>query len=79
MQPNDSPKPFIITPKAIECKAKRDVQGTWNPRLLPLYKQKPAAITKQKADAQRKIKRRNAERARSLDISLPDELLNSGQ
>ena len=44
-----------------------------------LYKQKPAAITKQKADAQRKIKRRNAERARSLDISLPDELLNSGQ
>ena len=73
------PEAVYYYPKAIECKAKRDVQGTWNPRLLPLYKQKPAAITKQKADAQRKIKRRNAERARSLDISLPDELLNSGQ
>ena len=73
------PEAVYYYPKAIECKAKRDVQGTWNPRQLPLYKQKPAAITKQKADAQRKIKRRNAERARSLDIPLPDEFLNSGQ
>ena len=73
------PEAVYYYPKSIECKAKRDVQGTWNPRQLPLYKQKPAAITKQKADAQRKIKRRNAERARSLDIPLPDEFLNSGQ
>ena len=73
------PEAVYYYPKAIECKAKRDVQGTWNPRQLPLYKQKPAAITKQKADAQRKVKRRNAERARSLDIPLPDEFLNSGQ
>ena len=73
------PEAVYYYPKAIECKAKRDVQGTWNPRQLPLYKQKPAAITKQKADAQRKIKRRNTERARSLDIPLPDEFLNSGQ
>ena len=73
------PEAVYYYPKAIECKAKRDVQGTWNPRQLPLYKQKPAAITKQKADAQRKIKRRNIERARSLDISLPNELLNAGQ
>ena len=73
------PEAVYYYPKAIECKAKRDVQGMWNPRQLPLYKQKPAAITKQKADAQRKIKRRNIERARSLDISLPNELLNTGQ
>ncbi len=72
------PEAVYYYPKSIECKAKRDVQGTWNPRQLPLYKQKPAAITKQKADLQRKIKRRNLERARSLDISLPTELLNSG-
>lgn len=73
------PEAVYYYPKAIECKAKRDVQGTWNPRQLPLYKQKPAAITKQKADAQRKIKRRNAERARSLDIPLPTDFLNLGK
>lgn len=71
------PEAVYYYPKAIECKAKRDVQGNWNPRQLPLYKQKPAAITKQKADTQRKIKRRNLERANSLDIPLPTELLNS--
>ena len=71
------PEAVYYYPKSIECKAKRDVQGTWNPRLLPLYKQKPGAITKQKADAQRKIKRRNAERARSLDIPLPADLINT--
>ena len=73
------PEAVYYYPKAIECKAKRDVQGTWNPRQFPLYKQKPAAITKQKADAQRKIKRRNAERARSLDIPLPTDFLNLGK
>jgi len=73
------PEAVYYYPKSIECKAKRDVQGTWNPRQLPLYKQKPAAITKQKADAQRKIKRRNAERARSLDIPLPTDFLNLGK
>ena len=73
------PEAVYYYPKSIECKAKRDVQGTWNPRQTPLYKQKPAAITKQKADVQRKIKRRNIERARSLDIPLPTDLLNSGK
>ena len=73
------PEAVYYYPKSIECKAKRDVQGTWNPRQLPLYKQKPAAITKQKADAQRKIKRRNAERARSLDIPQPTDFLNLGK
>ena len=73
------PEAVYYYPKSIECKAKRDVQGTWNPRQLPLYKQKPAAIIKQKADAQRKIKRRNAERARSLDIPLPTDFLNLGK
>jgi len=73
------PEAVYYYPKSIECKAKRDVQGTWNPHQTPLYRQKPAAITKQKADVQRKIKRRNLERARSLDIPLPTDLLNSGK
>ncbi|MFC2291497.1 MAG: Ig-like domain-containing protein, partial [Prevotella denticola] len=60
------PEAVYYYPKVIECKAKRDVQGTWNPRLLPLFRQKPGAITKQKADTQRKAKSRNLERARSL-------------
>ncbi|MCR5077249.1 MAG: Ig-like domain-containing protein [Prevotella sp.] len=62
------PEAVYYYPKSIECKAKRDVQGTWNPRQLPLYRQKPGAITKQKADTQRKARNRNQERARNLGI-----------
>lgn len=65
------PEAVYYYPKSIECKAKRDVQGTWNPRLLPLYLQKPGAITKQKAETQRKAKKRNIERARNLGIEMP--------
>ena len=41
---------------------------TWNPTARKLYEQKPAAITKQKADAQKKVKNQNAERAKKLGI-----------
>ena len=73
------PEAVYYYPKSIECKAKRDVQGTWNPRLLPLYQQKPGAITKQKADTQRKARSRNLERARSLGIDLPSEDILQGK
>ena len=62
------PEAVYYYTKEIECKAKRDVRITWNPRQTPLYLQKPAKITKQKADEKQKIKRRNYERAKKLGL-----------
>lgn len=62
------PEAVYYYPKEIECKAKWDIRELWNPRQLPLYRQKPEAITKQKADKQRTIRSRNAERAKKLGI-----------
>ena len=62
------PETVYYYPGKIECKAKWDVNETWNPTTVPLYEQKPVAITQQKADKQKKIQHRNAERARSLGI-----------
>lgn len=41
---------------------------SWNPTEKPLYQQKPADITKQKADKEKKIQNRNAQRAAKLGI-----------
>ena len=62
------PEAVYYYTKEIDCKAKRDVRITWNPRQTPLYLQKPAKITKQKADEKQKIKRRNYERAKKLGL-----------
>lgn len=62
------PEAVYYYTKEIGCKAKRDVRITWNPRQTPLYLQKPAKITKQKADEKQKIKRRNYERAKKLGL-----------
>ena len=64
-------------PREIECKAKWDLSQTWNVTGTPIYKQKPAKITKQKPDAAKKLKNRNAERARKLGIEyLKDKGIN---
>ncbi|WP_081819299.1 Ig-like domain-containing protein [Prevotella sp. HUN102] len=55
-------------PKEIECQAKREFRDTWNPHSTPLYRQKPANITKQKGDAKQKQRSRNAERAKNLGL-----------
>ena len=55
-------------PSVIECKAKWDVTETWNPKEKPLNLQKPAAITKQKPDKEKKVKNQNAARAKNLGI-----------
>lgn len=55
-------------PEKIECRAKWDVQKTWNPTERPLNLQKPEKIKKQKADKKRTIKSRNMERAREKGI-----------
>ena len=55
-------------PEEIECKAKWDVTRSWNPAETPLYRQKPGAIIQQKADKEKTIQHRNADRARKLGI-----------
>ena len=68
------PEEVFYYSEPIECKAKWDLTKTWNLKSKPLYKQKPDAITKQKAAAEKTIKQRNAERARSKGIELPEYL-----
>lgn len=55
-------------PHEIECKERWDVTQQWDLTAVPRYKQKPQAITKQKADGAKKLKNRNAERALQLGI-----------
>ncbi len=65
------PEQVYYYTEKIECKAKWDLSLTWNPTAQPEYRQKPGAITKQKADRARKVQQRNIERARSLGIPYP--------
>ena len=53
-------------PQEIECKEKWDVTKSWNMTEQPRFRQKPAAITKQKPDQEKKLKNRNFERAKQL-------------
>lgn len=62
------PEPMYYYPKEIECKAKWDITTQWNLTAVPLDRQKPQAITKQKADKEKKLRNRNADRARELGI-----------
>ena len=62
------PEMVYYYPEEIECKAKWDVTLNWNPTARPLDRQKPAQITKQKAEMQRKIQQRNRDRARKMGI-----------
>lgn len=62
------PEPVYYYPEMITCKAKWDLSRQWNLKATPRYLQKPAKITKQKPDQQKKQKNRNLERAKSLGI-----------
>ena len=62
------PEEVYFYPRELECKEKWDISQNWNLTAVPLYQQKPAAITKQKPDAQKKLKNRYAERAQKLGI-----------
>lgn len=62
------PEQVYFYPEKITCKAKWDMTVNWNPTEKPLYQQKPTDITKQKADKERKIQNRNAQRAAQLGI-----------
>ena len=58
----------------VTCRAKWDVTRDWVLKSRPIDKQKPEAIIKQKADAQKSIRLRNADRAKEKGIPLPDYL-----
>ena len=63
-------------PREVECKEKWDITQKWNLTATPRFRQKPQAITKQKPDAQKKLKNRNAERAKSLGIKYTPNNVN---
>jgi len=62
------PEDVYYYPREIECKEKWDITQSWDLKATRRYRQKPAAITKQKAEAEKKLKNRNADRAKKLGI-----------
>lgn len=64
------PETVYYYPKEVECKAKWDVTTRWNVNATPTIRQKPQKITKQKPDKEKKLRNRNADRARDLGITL---------
>ena len=51
-------------PQAFNVKALWEVKQDWDVRGIPLMRQKPEKITKQKPDKKKQIKQRNQERGR---------------
>ena len=56
------PEQVYYYPDPIVLKAQWEITQEWNPASLPLSKQKPAKITKQRPDRERVRRNRNAER-----------------
>lgn len=61
-----APEPVYYYHDPIECKEKWDVRLSWSPKTLALYKQKPDKLIKQKGEKEKKLIRRNLERAAKL-------------
>ena len=55
-------------PKEIECKEMWDVTQSWNLTSTLRFRQKPEVLVKQKGEQKKKLKSRNAERAKQLGI-----------
>ncbi|MBR5061793.1 MAG: Ig-like domain-containing protein [Prevotella sp.] len=62
------PETVYYYPDVLQCKAKWDLTQTWNPTAMETFRQKPEKITKQKPDKEKTMKKRNADRAKSLGI-----------
>jgi uncharacterized protein (DUF2141 family) len=62
------PEDVYYYTREIECKEKWDITQPWNLTATPRFKQKPQAITKQKADSKKRLQNRNAKRAKDLGI-----------
>ena len=56
------PEEVFYFPKPLLLRARWEVEQDWEPRAIPLEKQKPEAITKQKPDSEKRIKRLEAQR-----------------
>ena len=59
------PEEVYYYPRPFELRAMWDTSQDWRPLATPLYRQKPAAITKQKPDKEKQPKNRNAEREKN--------------
>jgi len=56
------PEPVYYYPDELTLKGQWEITQDWNPTAIPLAKQKPQKITKQKPDKEKTIKNRNATR-----------------
>lgn len=65
------PEQVYYYPEEFECKAKWDITKSWNLTQVPLHRQKPGRLIKQKADKEKTIKNRNAQRAAEKGILPP--------
>lgn len=65
------PEAVYYYPKGFECKEKREARISWSPRQLPLNKQKPYKLIKQKGQKKQKPQSKNVERAKELGIEYP--------
>jgi hypothetical protein len=70
------PEDVYYYTREIECKEKWDITQQWNLTATPRYKQKPAAITKQKGDAKKKLQNRNVKRAKDLGVEYNKDKIN---
>ena len=59
------PEQVFYYPSPLILKAQWDITQEWDPSSLPLSKQKPARITKQRPDRARTIRSKNAEREKN--------------
>ena len=59
------PEEVYYYPTEIEVRPNWDIEQVWRVKELPLTKQKPASLIKQKADKVKTIRNRNAERERN--------------
>ena len=71
---NRQPEMVYYYPGQIECRAKWDVTQTWNPTQQRLDNQKPAQLVKQRSERRRNLKGRNAQRAKNMGITYPDNI-----
>ena len=61
------PEEVFYFPKPLGVRARWEIEQDWEVRGIPLNKQKPEAITKQKPDAEKKVSQLNAERERQMN------------
>lgn len=65
------PELVFYNPRQVECKAKWDITHSWNLAACSAERQKPDAITRQKAGKERRLRNRNADRAARLGVPEP--------